>query len=84
MNEFRFGFMKNVSSFFLYNTDMLSKQGNRISGNGKWNFLMEYIFQEEKGNEEIQKKEVLKILKICNSFYRHPLTKIVAIYIAQL
>lgn len=53
MNEFRFGFMKNVSSFFLYNTDMLSKQGNRISGNGKWNFLMEYIFQEEKGNEEI-------------------------------
>lgn len=53
MNEFRFGFMKNVSFFFLYNTDMLSKQGNRISGNGKWNFLMEYIFQEEKGNEEI-------------------------------
>lgn len=39
--------------FFFYNTDMLSKQGNRISGNGKWNFLMEYIFQEEKGNEEI-------------------------------
>lgn len=30
---------------------MLSKQGNRISGNGKWNFLMEYIFQEEKGKE---------------------------------
>lgn len=54
MNEFRFALdLWKMFFFFFYNTDMLSKQGNRISGNGKWNFLMEYIFQEEKGNEEI-------------------------------
>lgn len=62
MNEFRFGFMKNVSSFFLYNTDMLSKQGNRISGNGKWNFLMEYFSRGKRERRNLEKRS-LKNLK---------------------